>query len=242
MLPTYFDINCSNSIGVLSATELRAYKNDSRYNKLEQEFNSACNESPVLRENYKHLFTGNYYTEEARMMKRALAINARKFRRKKFETGKQRRSYASKQKSVTERKELLSDRIDSRLTVMRDLQVSYTCTNVKNSPIILIPADVKVSEITDDIQDEQIDEYVPVSLAAVPAGIRQRSRKEESRFISQCFVTSEICRQLVQRDTDEIIMLNRIDSTTNETNLSEIVKTAMEHRISLSMPLLAQML
>ena len=138
-------------------------------------------------------------------MKMSLAVNARKFRRKFSGTGKHKRAYTFKQKAVTARKKLFSDRIELHLRVMQDLQISYTCVNAENSPIILIPSDVKVCEISDDIQDEQIDEYVPVTLAAVPVGDRQRSLKQESRFISQRFLTSELIRELVQRDTDEVV-------------------------------------
>ena len=88
-LPIYSSVNCSNSIRVLSSPESKAFNKHARFNKLENEFS----QSPILREKYKHLFTGNYYTErEARHMKMSLAINARMFRRKFSGTGKHKRA------------------------------------------------------------------------------------------------------------------------------------------------------
>ena len=54
------------------------------------------------------------------------------------------------------------------------------CTT--DSPIILFPYDVKISDTSDDIQDEQLDEYVPVTIVAVDEDIREHSTKQLSRF------------------------------------------------------------
>ena len=109
--------------------------------------------------------------------------------------------------------------------------------NNEANPIVLIPADVKVCETSDDIQDEQADEYVPISHAAVPAGVRQRSLKQESRFISQCYLTSELYRLLIKRDEEEIIILDSgINSTDSDT--ANILESSLEHRTASCMPLL----
>ena len=81
---------------------------------------------------------------------------------------------------------MLSRRIELHLTLMKDLQISSTCIDKHNSPIALITSDVRVSEISDHIQDEMSEEYVPILLSAVPtAEVQQRSLKQESRFIQR---------------------------------------------------------
>ena len=57
------------------------------------------------------------------------------------------------------------------------------------------------------------EEYVPISLSAVPTEVHQRTLKQESRFIPQCFLTRELFGHLVERDASELIILNRIVTT-----------------------------
>ena len=234
-IPVYSRIDCRNSIGVLSVTELVAFKKSARSLKLEKEFNEACSKSTAMRANFKHLFSGNYYTDrEACHMKRSLAVNARKFRR----TSNSQKAYVNKQKDIARRKLLLSDRIGLHLVIMKDLQVSSTCIDKENSPIGLIPSDVRLSDNSDNIQDEMSGEYVPASLLAVPNEVQQRSLKQESRFILQCFLTRELFGHLVERDASELIILNRI--VTTEADLKGLLKSTFEHRTIFSMPLLAE--
>ena len=167
-------------------------------------------------------------------MKRSLAVNARKFRR----TSNSQKAYVNKQKDIARRKLLLSDRIGLHLVIMKDLQVSSTCIDKENSPIGLIPSDVRLSDNSDNIQDEMSGEYVPASLLAVPNEVQQRSLKQESRFILQCFLTRELFGHLVERDASELIILNRI--VTTEADLKGLLKSTFEHRTIFSMPLLAE--
>ena len=61
---------------------------------------------------------------------------------------------------------MLHSRIIVHLNVLEDCQKSYTCTEMKDSPIILVPYDVEVSDTSDDIQDEQLDEKFPFTITA----------------------------------------------------------------------------
>ena len=124
-LPNYSSAECSNSIGVLSATEMKVYKCTSRGEKLEKEFDVACERSPVLRSKFKNLFNRSWYSErDARQMKRALAINARRFRCKLY--GKRKKTKYPREQEILKRKELLMGRIKSRSAILKDLQISYT--------------------------------------------------------------------------------------------------------------------
>ena len=87
----------------------------------------------------------------------------------------------------------------------------------------MIPSDVRISENSDHIQDAKSEEYVPISLSAVPTEVQQRSLKQESRFILQCFLTREIFSHLVERDASEVIILNRI--VTIEADLIVLLKS-----------------
>ena len=138
-------MNCLHCAGVLSTAELKMFRRSSILNKLEKEFNNDCERDPSFRARFKNLFNANYYSErEARCLKRSLALNARKIKNVKSGKGKWRRAFASQQQTIDKRKKLLHNRSIERLKAFHDLQVAYTCTKMKDSPIILVPFDVKV--------------------------------------------------------------------------------------------------
>ena len=89
---------------------------------------------------------------------------------------------------------MLLHKIILHLNVLEHLQKSYTCTEMKDSPIILVPYDVKVSDTSDDIQDEQLDETVPFTISALTADIREQSSKLYILFRNQCFLTGELLK------------------------------------------------
>ena len=173
-------------------------------------------------------------------MKRSLALNARKIKNVKSGKGKWRRAFASQQQAIEKRKELLYNRYVERQEAFCELQVAYTCAELKDSPIILVPYDVKISDTSDDIQDEQLDENVPVTIVAVNEDIREQSAKQLSRFNGQCFVTGELIKLLVERDREELLILNNITSTTSHSNFTAIANEASYHRALSLMPLLAE--
>lgn len=127
--------------------------------------------------------------KENHMHERISGHGRQKVTKVKSGKGILRQAFASKQRAVDKRKEVLHDRIIVHARALEELQISYTCTEMKGSLIILIPYDVKVSDTSDDIQDEQIDEYVPVPVAitAETADIREHSSKQSSLLRNQCF-------------------------------------------------------
>ena len=240
-LPQYSLLNCVHCSGLLSSPELQSFKRSCRFDKLEEEFNDDCEKDPCLRERFKNIFNANFYSErEARCMKRSLALNARKIKNVKSGKGKWRRAFASQQQAIEKRKELLYNRYVERQEAFCELQVAYTCAELKDSPIILVPYDVKISDTSDDIQDEQLDENVPVTIVAVNEDIREQSAKQLSRFNGQCFVTGELIKLLVERDREELLILNNITSTTSHSNFTAIANEASYHRALSLMPLLAE--
>ena len=61
-----------------------------------------------------------------------------------------------------------------------------------------------------------------------------------SRFNGQCFVTGELIKLLIERDREELLILNNITSTTSHSNFTAIVNEASYHRALSPMPLLAE--
>ena len=84
------------------------------------------------------------------------------------------------------------------------LQIFCTCTNPIDSPIFLTSIDIKICDISDDIQGEIMDENISVSVAAV------RSSNQELSYTCQYFLTSVLLKEDIKRDKQELVMLNII--------------------------------
>ena len=75
-IPKCVLVKCINRAGLLSIAELLAFRNYARSNRLEHEFDTVLDQTPL-----KNLFNRQYYTERETMcMKRSLALNSRRVR------------------------------------------------------------------------------------------------------------------------------------------------------------------
>ena len=122
-------------------------------------------------------------------MKRSLALNSRRIKNLNSGLGKGKRACAAQMRYFQKRKHLLSSRINLHQKAFEELQISYTCSDPSESPMVLTPFDVKVCDTSEDIQDEISDRYVSVTVASVPPAIQEHSKNQSSRFTSQRFLT-----------------------------------------------------
>ena len=83
-----------------------------------------------------------------------------------------------------------------------------------------------------------MDGYVSVSVAAVLPEIRDHSIRQASRFTYQCFLTCELSKEFIERDMQELIVMNNIVQTTRQFEFPELTKSTLQYRPTLSMPLL----
>ena len=90
---------------------------------------------------------------------------------------------------ISKEKHLLSSRINLHQKAFEELQISYTCSDPSESPIVLIPFNVKVCDTSENIQDDIGDQYVSVTVASVPSAIQEHPKYQLARFTSQRFLT-----------------------------------------------------
>ena len=138
------------------------------------------------------------------------------------------------------RKHLLSSRIIVYQKAFEELQISCTCSDPSESPIVLIPFDVKVCDTSEDIQDEISDQYVSVTVASVPPSIQEYSKNQLSRFTTQRFLTGELLKKIIERDEEELVILSNIVETASQHEISSVMKSILQFRVMLYMPLLVE--
>ena len=135
----------------------------------------------------------------ARCLMRSIAFNAQRLKNINSGSGKCKCSHAAQRRHVR-----ISLRINLYQRTLVQLQISCTCTNPIDSPIFLTSIDIKICDISDDIQGEIMDENISVSVAAV------RSSNQELSYTCQYFLTSVLLKEDIKRDKQELVMLNII--------------------------------